>query len=219
MKICLICKTSHVKNPTKHWFKGPICYNCYCKRRNANRSLGEIEKAKEYKRLYYLKNREKCRNNQKDYYEINKKTLLLKNKEYRKKVGRAKERQAEKLRLSTDPIFKLRRSLSSRIRAALKIGKKRKTTVDLIGISLDELKTYLESRFQPGMHWSNHGDWEIDHICPLSQGKSIDEIYKLCHYTNLQPLWRLDNLIKSNNKTPEAEDLCLKLLNRGWIDE
>lgn len=219
MKTCLICKTSHVKNPKKHWFKGPICYKCYCKRRDSNRSPDEIQKVKEYKHLYYLKNREKCRNNQKDYYESNKHNLLFKNKEYRKKVGRAKERESEKIRIKADPAFKLRRSLSCRIRAALKTGKNGQTTVELTGLTINQLKQYLEARFAPGMEWSNHGDWEIDHICPLSQGKSLDEIRKLCHYTNLQPLWREDNLFKSNNKTPEAENICFKLLNRGWINE
>ena len=54
------------------------------------------------------------------------------------------------------------------------------------------------------MSWDNYGQegWVIDHIYPLSKAKSEDELYRLNHYTNLQPLWWYDNLMKSD-KLPE----------------
>ena len=59
-----------------------------------------------------------------------------------------------------------------------------------------EFKLYLESKFESWMSWENYGlyngelnyGWDIDHIIPLSSTISEDEIIKLNHYTNLQPL-------------------------------
>jgi len=54
----------------------------------------------------------------------------------------------------------------------------------------------LEKKFVGGMSWENYGKWHIDHIIPLSSANNEDEIYKLCYYTNLQPLWSEENLKK-----------------------
>jgi hypothetical protein len=48
------------------------------------------------------------------------------------------------------------------------------------------------------MNWSNRKEWHIDHIIPLSSAKTEEELLKLFHYTNLQPLWANDNIKKSN---------------------
>jgi hypothetical protein len=56
----------------------------------------------------------------------------------------------------------------------------------------------MENKFTEGMSWDNQGKWHIDHIIPLSSANSEEEIYKLFHYTNLQPLWAKDNLSKHN---------------------
>src|ERR1700684_3622792 len=61
----------------------------------------------------------------------------------------------------------------------------------LLGCSVEKLKSYLAKNFEPGMTWSNWGDWHIDHIKPLPAFNLNDneELEKACHYTNLQPLW------------------------------
>jgi hypothetical protein len=75
---------------------------------------------------------------------------------------------------------------------------KKNNTFDIVGCSPIFLKEHIEKKFTEGMSWSNRGlfGWHIDHIIPLSSAKTEEEIYKLCHYTNLQPLWVKDNLKK-----------------------
>ena len=48
------------------------------------------------------------------------------------------------------------------------------------------------------MSWDNRGEWDLDHIIPISEGKTLEDIYLLSHYSNFQPLWRKDNIKKSN---------------------
>ena len=71
-------------------------------------------------------------------------------------------------------------------------------TFDIVVCSPVELKKYLESKFVEGMTWETQGKWHIDHIIPVSSVKTEEYIYKLYHYTNLQPLWSKDNLRKSD---------------------
>jgi hypothetical protein len=67
-----------------------------------------------------------------------------------------------------------------------------------LGIDYDELKIYFESLFTEGMSWDNIGIWHIDHIIPLSTAKTEEDVIRLCHYTNLQPLWGEDNIKKGD---------------------
>jgi hypothetical protein len=77
-----------------------------------------------------------------------------------------------------------------------KVGK----TIELAGCSLEDLMKHLESKFTEGMTWENYGRWHIDHIRPCASFSLEDpEEQKKCfHWTNLQPLWAIDNLRKSD---------------------
>ena len=137
--------------------------------------------------------REKNKNNEKDrVYKF-----LKNNPEYRKIYMR----DYNKKKRSHDSLFKLIHNIRVRIKKFLKsenIIKKNKT-FDIIGCNPDFLKNHIESKFTNGMSWDKIGiEIHIDHIIPLSSAKNEDEIYKLCHYTNLQPLWAKDNLKKGN---------------------
>lgn len=103
-----------------------------------------------------------------------------------------------------NPLFKIKDNCRNRIRKVLNGWSKSASSQQLIGCSWLELRTYLESQFSEGMTWENYGKfgWHIDHIIPLSSAKTLEEIEKLCHYTNLQPLWWRDNIVKSNKILP-----------------
>jgi len=55
---------------------------------------------------------------------------------------------------------------------------------------------HIEQQFKDGMSWENHGEWHIDHIFPVGLASDEEMVYKLNHYTNLQPLWAKENLQK-----------------------
>ena len=103
-------------------------------------------------------------------------------------------------KLKTDILFKLKSLLRTRIYNFLKSKclTKSTSTERIVGCSNEYFKEYMENKFTEGMSWDNQGKWHIDHIIPLSSANSEEEIYKLFHYTNLQPLWAKDNLSKHN---------------------
>lgn len=134
----------------------------------------------------YYRRKEKVLEYQKEYYSKNKKEVQARNRSYYNK------------RYKEDSLFRTRCLLSSRLAKAVKgIGfTKKKRTEELLGCSYEYFIAYFESRFTDGMNWENQGQWHIDHIIPLCSAKTIQELEKLCHYTNLQPLWAKDNISK-----------------------
>jgi len=88
------------------------------------------------------------------------------------------------------------------------IGYKKLTKTEIIlGCIFEEFKQYLESKFEPWMTWENQGlyngklnyGWDIDHIIPISSAKTEEDVIKLNHFTNLQPLCsKINRDIKRN---------------------
>jgi hypothetical protein len=68
---------------------------------------------------------------------------------------------------------------------------------ELIGCSISEFRSHIESKFADGMNWAD-GGWHIDHIIPCAAfDLSCPEQQKACfHFSNTQPLWKSDNLRK-----------------------
>ncbi len=88
------------------------------------------------------------------------------------------------------------------MRQSLKGERKSTTWTELVDYSLQDLKEHLESLFLSGMTWENYGEWHIDHVKPISSfdivSDSCDAFKECWNLKNLQPLWAIDNLIKSD---------------------
>lgn len=208
-------------NQKKNGYR-PDCKECVEKKNSechaANRPA-RIAKIRQYGR----DNKEKLAASAKIYREQNKETLKTRQKiyilntklekqaydrVYRKLPERIESRRARHNRLMrTDVQFKLQHNLRGRLHQALNNNQKVGSAVRDLGCSISELKSHLESKFQLGMSWGNHGKdrnkWHIDHIIPLSKFDLTDRQHLMlaCHYLNLQPLWEMDNLSKGNRYT------------------
>ncbi len=144
------------------------------------------DRIKAYKKAYREANKDRIKEKDKIYYESNKDKIF----------------SYYKNRLKTDIQYKLRHNLRARLKLAINNNQKIGSAVKDLGCTIPELKTYLESKFQSGMTWDNWtiDGWHIDHIKPLVSFDLTDrqQFLEACHYTNLQPMWATDNIIKSD---------------------
>lgn len=143
----------------------------------------------------------KCKSCAKNYRDKNKE-YFSQYRENNKKRKTELNRINQKQRRLNDPIFKFRTSLRSNINLSFKRSinkyKKNNKTEIILGCTIQEFRLYIESKFTEGMTLENYGDWHLDHIYPVSLATTEEEIIRLNHYTNFQPLWAIDNIIKGN---------------------
>jgi hypothetical protein len=209
------CKDCYRENGRKRYKKNKeviIARNKVYYDKNRDKLLDYRKQWNEYNKSYIIeKRKERYRNNEekiklkrKEYYYNNKEKCLKsvsdyskKNKEYLSK----KKLERERIKMKTDLNYKLSKRLRGRINMAVKNKVKKKLkSFELIGCTVDFLIEYLENKFTEGMSWDNYGDfgWHIDHIVPCASFDLTDEEQqkKCFHYTNMQPLWAVDNLKK-----------------------
>jgi hypothetical protein len=188
-------------------------------RKNNPDKVKEFEKRYREKEDRKIYKKEYDKTYMKKYYEENKEKLKEKNKEYKKewnKNNKVYYKNYSQIRRKNDPLFSLSHNIRNKILYCLKNNKisKNSRTEEILGCSFDDFKIYIESKFESWMTWENRGlyngefnyGWDIDHIIPLSSAENENDIIKLCHFTNLQPLcskinrdikkWNLDYIIK-----------------------
>lgn len=213
MKICNICK---IKKELIEFNKQrkdnlvlktgdvrAVCKNCLkekCKTyRDKNKDSSSLYKKKRKEELiiqnkeYRIKNKEKIdkwRIDNKKYFENWKKNNPKYHSNYINK------------RSEIDFIFKFKNIVRNIICKSFRRGKaninKEINSDVILGCSIDFFKEFIFSKFKKDMTFENYGKWHLDHIIPLASAKTTEEVVKLCHYTNFQPLWKTENLKKGS---------------------
>jgi hypothetical protein len=98
-----------------------------------------------------------------------------------------------------DPNYRIANTMRATLNQMIKL--EIRSTAKPVGCNSQELRKHLESKFDYSMSWGNYGEWEIDHITPVSKFSQTEaEEFKKCwHYSNLRPLWKTQNRMKSGN--------------------
>jgi hypothetical protein len=162
----------------------------YHKNKDKRKEYSENNKEilKEKKRIYYLNNKDK----RKEYSENN------------------KEKRNLKRRLINDKLYRIKNSIRSSIGRSIrkKFHVKSLKTQDILGLPFLDFYFYIESKFESWMNWNNYGlyngqlnyGWDIDHIIPIGVANTEEDLVRLNHYTNLQPLCsKINRDIKKDN--------------------
>jgi hypothetical protein len=192
-------KDNFITYGNKKYGRITICKDCYknittkvCNDCGVDKSLDD----------YYYKGKEKliregiCKmcNNSKKKIRLKHK---LKDQEYLIKFRERKARE-KRNKILTNPFYKLKYNICRIIRETLN-GKgytKKSKTYNILGCTFEEFKTHIESQWEEWMNWDNYGKyngeerygWDLDHIIPLSSGKCEEDIIRLNHHSNIQPL-------------------------------
>jgi len=149
---------------------------------------------------YYDFNKSSVLNQKNKYYQLNKEGRIEFQRKYYEKNKNNKIKHHSD-RMKNDFLYRFKHNTRSLIRGSFKrsikgMYKKAKQTEQILGCSMQEFILYIESKLKDGMSLGNHGEWHLDHIIPLATAKTEEEIIKLNHYTNFQPLWAKDNFSK-----------------------
>ena len=190
------CKKSRINNPDRSRIY-------YIKNRDTIlEKHRNRRKDNNYRKEYYIKNKEKISELNRNYYKKNKDMILLNSKRSRKIYFNN--------RIKNDLLYKIYYRVKSSILSSLRYGSytKKSRTYEILGCSYSDFKIYLESKFEPWMNWDNYGKyngefnfgWDIDHIIPISSAKTEEDMLKLNHYTNLQPLCSYVNRVIKKDK-------------------
>jgi len=219
-KICNTCRVNKNINSfyRDKYAKDGLQYRCKdCdKLQNKEFKLKNKNHTKDYNKKYWKNNKEKLILNNKNYRERNKEKLIQQKKEYyieNKEIIQNKKAKRYKYKYNNDSFFRLKENYRNGIIKAFKFYlkgdyKKSKRTSEIIGCSLDKFKKHIESQWEDWMNWENYGKyngelkhgWDLDHIIPISSAELEEDLYRLNHYTNFQPLCSKVNRDVKKNK-------------------
>ena len=149
-----------------------------------------IDKLKEHQKKYYQKNKQRIRSYRKEYGKVY--------RENNKEKINSKIRRYRKHKRQSDSLYKVKENIRvSIINSFIRYGyTKNSRTFEILGCPYEEFKLHIESQWEDWMNWDNHGlyngeencGWDLDHIIPVSSAKCEEDIIRLNHHSNIQPL-------------------------------
>ena len=156
------------------------------------------ERINEQQREKYKENPQVFSDRAKRYRETHKEQVKESNKRYRQE-NKQKRTDYERIRRQTDPIYRFRTSFRCLISGYLR--KKGynggKNVWEVVGCDFDTFLEYIQKQFEEGMTIENYGHskgcWNVDHIVPIYNAKTDEDLERLNHYSNLRPMWASDN--------------------------
>lgn len=194
-KCCSKCKVDYntinnfyVKKNGKISSMCKICSRLKCKEYNQNAK----DVISSYNKEYKLKHKEDIKLYNREYNLDNR--IVIQQRQTKQQSERRKK----------DPNFKMAGTLRTRLGKLIRADNKYNSSLVLLGCSVDNLFKWLEFMFQDGMTKLNHGEiWHVDHVIPCARfNLTKQEEQEICfHWTNLQPLFGLDNLSKKDDLT------------------
>ena len=173
-------------SPRTSYDRGCRCSRCkYCRQKYSQKRWQEVLKPR------YHAN--------KTFYRNKSNKWRIKNIEKVRKYFR----EYTKKQRQNNPLFCIKENLRTRLNKFIKKENKSKSFKIKLGCSYEELKVHLETQFTKTMSWNNYGKvWSIDHKIPLASATNKEDIEKLNHFTNLQPLLIEENLKKGKKLIP-----------------
>ena len=214
-----------IKASRKAYYLKNIEKDVEYRKQNKDKIKQYYQDNKESYKKYHEANKDKIKDYNTEYKSKNKDKIKQYGKSEKAKAYQKKWREANKERIkenkkvrhNTDNLFRLKSNIRSLIYKSFKrINKTKRTkTFIILGCTNEQFKEHLESKFESWMNWDNYGKyngtpdfgWDIDHINPLSSATCEDDIIKLNHYTNLQPLCSYTNrVIKHSNQNPQTQN-------------
>lgn len=124
---------------------------------------------------------------------------MSRTREYENEIGRRRYNERK-----SDPFFAFKVRARNLISCAMRLKgngfKKAKKTEEILGCSIEFFYSHIERQFNNGMSWELMSEIEIDHIVPVSSASSIEEVIALSHFTNLRPMWGVDNQKKRDSR-------------------
>lgn len=180
-----ICSKCKIEKPISEYYRYSKCVR------------GHRDKCIDCYKSHYKENKEKILEAQRNRADLARIKRRIRYENNKKEIN-SKVVEYHRIRTQIDPLFKLKHSIRVVVSQSFKkygYTKKSKTH-KIIGCDFNDFKVHLESKFEDWMNWDNYGKyngefnygWDIDHIIPISSATSEDDVVRLNHYMNLQPL-------------------------------